>query len=187
VELDKETGNTLEEGMMNVENVGKVDAFDNKDTGKNEDDDGESFEEKDAEGVSNDEIRNSSEEEAGFKDTSENAFDSEVTDEKPKNTDEKPEDTMYMEYEVGIKVHLGRELSMIKKPEKRDVMDSIIDAVRLNVYKKPDMREEMLKTNPKGKEDENVNVDHVMNKSIMREEDEEPEKKDVVGDSNTEA
>jgi hypothetical protein len=94
VELDKETGNTLEKGMMNVENVGKVNAFDNKNISENEDDDGESIEEKDAEGVSDDEIKNSSEEEAGFKDTSDNAFDDKDTDEKPEkpeNTDEKPE------------------------------------------------------------------------------------------------
>ena len=69
MELDKETGNTLEEGMMKVENVGKVNAVDKKDTNENEDDDGESIKEKDAEGVSDNEIKNSSREEAGFKDT----------------------------------------------------------------------------------------------------------------------
>ena len=41
------------------------------------------------------------------------------------------------EYEAGIKVHRGRELNMYEKPETRDGM---------------------LKTNPKGKYDENVNV-----------------------------
>jgi hypothetical protein len=57
MELDKETGNTLEEGMMKVENVGKVKAFDNKDTSENEDGDVESIKERDAEGVSDDEIK----------------------------------------------------------------------------------------------------------------------------------
>jgi hypothetical protein len=40
------------------------------------------------------------------------------------------------EYETGVKAHRGREL---------------------NVYEKPETREVMLKTNPKGKYDENVN------------------------------
>jgi hypothetical protein len=66
MELDKETGNTLEEGIMNVE---KVNAFNSKDTNENEDYDRESIKEKDAEGVSDREIKNSSGEEAGFKDT----------------------------------------------------------------------------------------------------------------------
>jgi hypothetical protein len=68
---------------------------------------------------------------------------------------------------------------LYEKPEKRDMMDDIIDAVmlnteyeagvkvhrgrELNMYEKPEMRDGMLKTNPKGKYDENVN--NVMDKN----------------------
>ena len=48
------------------------------------------------------------------------------------------------EYEAGIKVHRGREINMSEEHE---------------------MRDGMLETNPKGKHDENVNVNDVMNKN----------------------
>jgi hypothetical protein len=55
-----------------------------------------------------------------------------------------------MEYEAGSKVHQGRELN-------------IIDAVMLNIYEKPETRDGILKTIPKGKYDKNVN--HLMDEN----------------------
>jgi hypothetical protein len=70
---------------------------------------------------------------------------------------------------------------LCEKSEKRDVMNDIIDAVmlnteyeadvkvhrgrELNVYEKPEMREMVLKTNPKGKYDENLTVNNVMDEN----------------------
>jgi hypothetical protein len=48
------------------------------------------------------------------------------------------------EYEAGVKVHRGREFNTCEKPETRDGM---------------------FKINPKGKSDENVNVNNVMDKN----------------------
>jgi hypothetical protein len=68
-----------------------------------------------------------------------------------------------------------------KKPEKRDVMNDIIDAVmlntkyeagvmvhrgrELNMHEKPETRDWMLKTNPKGKYNKDVNVNNVMDEN----------------------
>ena len=67
----QKTGNSREE-----EKAKKVtrDACDNEDAGGDENDDGENVEDRDAEWVSGDEIKNISEEEAGFEDASEDAF-----------------------------------------------------------------------------------------------------------------
>ena len=65
------------------------DACDNEDAGGDEDDDGENFEDRDAEWVSGDEIKNISEEEAGLEDASENTLSDEDTGEDEiKNTSE---------------------------------------------------------------------------------------------------
>jgi hypothetical protein len=85
------------------------------------------------------------------------------------------------EHEADIKVHQGMELNMYETSETRDVMDDIIDAVmlnteyeagvkvhrgrELNMYEKPETRDGMLKTNPKGKFNENMNLNNVMDKN----------------------
>jgi hypothetical protein len=60
---------------------------------------------------------------------------------------------LYTEYEAGVKVHRDSNLNMDEKPGPRDGM---------------------LKTNPKGKYDENVNVDNVM--------EEKPEARELMHD-----
>jgi hypothetical protein len=90
------------------------------------------------------------------------------------------------ECEADIKIQQGRELDIHEKPETRDVMNDITDVImriteyEANIQGHKDWKINMLKTNPKeinmsevpkmrmlkeiprGKDDKNVDIDHVM-------------------------